>query len=224
MDISLTSIPQEEVLRYLGCGKRADAGTRFLALQCSRQLLLAIRPKAIWLQLEISAEEACVRFPQYGLTLPGRDLARHLAGCKSAVLMAATLGAGADALIRRWQVEELARGVVLDCCATAAVEEVCDRAEEKIIAGLPGYYFTSRFSPGYGDLPVSLQGDLLSILDAPRRIGLCATRDSILTPRKSVTALLGVSERPTPPGRRSCKACPLNNTCRFRRKEEHCGL
>ena len=224
MDISLTSIPQEEVLRYLGCGERADQNTRALALQCSGQLLSAIRPKATWIQLEILGEECCVRLPGYGLTLPGKDLARHLAGCRTAVLMAATLGAAADTLIRRWQVEELARGVVLDCCATAAVEELCDRTEEKIMAGLPGYYFTSRFSPGYGDLPISLQEALLSILDAPRKIGLCATRASILTPRKSVTALLGVSERPLSRGRRSCTACPLHNTCQFRRKEEHCGL
>lgn len=219
MDIALTSIPQDEALRYLGCGSGADPATRALAEECSRLLLAAVRPKALWRELAIQVEADCVLLPECGLTLPGEDLSRHLAGCSAAVLMAATLGAGGDALIRRWQVEDLARGVTLDCCATAAVEEVCDLAEAEIAASLPGKHLTSRFSPGYGDLPIGLQGELLTLLDAPRRMGLCATRDSILTPRKSVTALLGVSDRPLAGRPAGCRSCSRRNSCSFRRGE-----
>ena len=99
-----------------------------------------------------------------------------------------------DALLRRTQLADLSRCLVLESCATAAIEEVCDRAEGLIAAEFPGKSLTSRFSPGYGDLPVTVQGEFLALLDAPRRIGLCATGSSILTPRKSVTAVLGLLE------------------------------
>ena len=224
MEIQLSALPQKEIWRYLGCGDQADAATCALAEDCSRQLLSALRPRALWQVLEASPGEDGVFLPESGLLLPGRDLARHLSGCSKAVLMAVTLGAAADALIRRCQVEDLARGVVMDSCATAAVEEACDRVEDQILSALPGQYFTSRFSPGYGDLPLELQTPLLELLDAPRRMGLCATRENILTPRKSVTALMGISDLPLHRGRRSCDCCPMKNTCRFRRKEEHCGL
>ena len=51
---------------------------------------------------------------------------------------------------------------------------------------------TPRFSPGYGDLPIELQRDFLTLLDASRKIGLTATESSMLVPSKSITALIGI--------------------------------
>ena len=53
-------------------------------------------------------------------------LGRLLTG---AVLMAATLGAQVDRLIAAAQVTDMARAVVLDCCATAAIESYCDEVQ-----------------------------------------------------------------------------------------------
>ena len=81
------------------------------------------------------------------------------------------------------------------------MEQVCDQVEQEIESQFPGCSFPFRFSPGYGDLPLELQGELLHLLDAPRKIGLCASASHILTPRKSVTAILAS------PGGRSNKPC-----------------
>ena len=72
--------------------------------------------------------------------------------------MAATLSPGVDALLRRSQLSDLSRSLVLESCATAAIEEVCDRGEAIIRQRYPGRALTSRYSPGYGDLPVTVQG------------------------------------------------------------------
>ena len=124
-----------------------------------------------------------------------------------------------DALLRRAQAEDLAAAVALDCCATAAVEAVCDSAEAEIRSQFPGCSFSFRFSPGYGDLPIELQDPILRLLDAPRRMGLCATDRHILTPRKSVTAILGISDGEVTPQKRGCASCSFRGRCKFQCKE-----
>lgn len=88
----------------------------------------------------------------------------------------------------------------------------------------PGCAFPFRFSPGYGDLPLSLQNDLLDLLDAPRRVGLTASASHILLPRKSVTAILGVADGPIEKTIRSCLGCPAHGSCQYRKSGGHCGI
>ena len=101
----------------------------------------------------------------------------------------------------------------------SAVEAVCDLAEAEIRVRFPGCSFPFRFSPGYGDLPIELQDPILRLLDAPRRVGLCATDRHILTPRKSVTAVLGISDGEISPQKRGCASCTFRDRCKFQCKE-----
>ena len=218
MDITLTHIPREEVLRYLGCPGTEDPATLALVEGCSARLLAAARPKWTYRVFGLAVQTDGVRL-DCGLLLPGRDLAAHLRGCSRAALLAATLSAPVDALLRRAQAEDLAAAVALDCCATAAVEAVCDLAEAEIRVRFPGCSFPFRFSPGYGDLPIELQDPILRLLDAPRRVGLCATDRHILTPRKSVTAVLGISDGEVSPQKRGCASCTFRDRCKFQCKE-----
>ena len=218
MDITLTHIPREEVLRYLGCPGTEDPATLALVEGCSARLLAAARPKWTYRIFGLAVQTDGVRL-DCGLLLPGRDLAAHLRGCSRAALLAATLSAPVDALLRRAQAEDLAAAVALDCCATAAVEAVCDLAEAEIRVRFPGCSFPFRFSPGYGDLPIELQDPILRLLDAPRRVGLCATDRHILTPRKSVTAVLGISDGEISPQKRGCASCTFRDRCIFQCKE-----
>ena len=89
---------------------------------------------------------------------------------------------------------------------------------------VPGCFFPCRYSPGYGDLPLTLQSSLLALLDAPRQVGLCASASHILTPRKSVTAILGVADHPIQASVRSCLGCPAHDSCQYRKSGGHCGI
>ncbi|NCB62071.1 MAG: methionine synthase, partial [Clostridia bacterium] len=192
MDLTLTDFPLSEALRYMGCpGGKANPDTLALAESCARKLLAAACPKWLYQVYTLLPGERGVEL-DCGLSLPGSDLAVHLKGCDRAALLCVTLSAPADALIRRAQAVDMAEALALDACATAAVEAACDLAEAEIKRQFPGCEFPFRFSPGYGDLPITLQDPILTLLDAPRKIGLCATDSSILTPRKSVTAVLGI--------------------------------
>ena len=223
MPITLNQLNIDEVLRYMGCPPdRADPATRALAEDCAAQVLQTVTPRWTYRVFDLDFEEGGVRMG--GLLLPGEDLRTHLKGCERAALFCATLGAGADALIRRTESGDMARALALDCAAAAAVEEVCDQIELELQALFPGCSFPFRYSPGYGDLPLTLQGDLLALLDALRRVGLTASASNILLPRKSVTAILGVAQSPIERKSRSCLGCPAHDGCQYRKSGGHCGI
>ena len=222
--IAVTQLNIDEVLRYMGCPpEKADGFLRAQVEACARELLGSIRPRWSWREVEIALEEGGVRLAG-GLLLPGEDLKAHLTGCDRAAIFCATLGAEADALIRRTERLDMGRALTLDCCASAAVEEVCDQIEGELQGKFPGCSFPFRYSPGYGDLPLEVQGPLLELLDAPRRVGLCATQTHLLTPRKSVTAILGISDGPIEQTKRSCLGCPAQGSCQYRKAGGHCGI
>lgn len=224
MPVILNALDIDEVLRYMGCpADRADPATRALAEACAGELLAAARPRWAYRVVDVAPEEGGVRLSS-GLLLPGEDLKKHLTGCRRAAVFCATLSAQVDALIRRAESGDMLRALALDCCATAGVEQVCDQIEGELQAMFPGCQFPFRYSPGYGDLPLTVQNALLALLDAPRRVGLCASASHILTPRKSVTAILGVADGPIPRTARSCLGCPAHDSCQYRKSGGHCGI
>ena len=222
--IAVDRLDAGEVLRYMGCPpERADTALRAQVEARARELLAVVRPRWSWRELAITFETGGVRL-EGGLLLPGADLSAHLTGCGRAAVFCATLGAEVDALIRRAERLDMAKALTLDCCASAAVEAVCDRIEAELQEKFPGRSFPFRYSPGYGDLPLEVQGPLLDLLDAPRRVGLCATANHLLTPRKSVTAILGVAEGEIQRNKRSCLSCPAQGGCQYRKAGGHCGI
>ena len=224
LPISLTTINTDEVLRYMGTPpEQAGADLRALVETCAREVISAARPRWAYRVFDLEFAPEGVRLGGT-LLLSGEDLKRHLAGCGRGVLFAATLSAQADGLIRRAESRDMLRALALDCAAAAAVEELCDQIEGELQGQFPGCFFPFRYSPGYGDLPLSLQGPLLALLDAPRKIGLCASAAHILTPRKSVTAILGVSDTPVNQTARSCVGCPAQSGCQYRKSGGHCGI
>ncbi len=213
--ITLTPLNRREAVRYLGgAGVQMNAEMERLMDMCEAQLLGAAQPKFVWKRID---------WPCEALTA-GEDIERHLSGCTQAVLLGATLGAAVDRLIRVAQIRDMAQAVVLDSMASVAVEQVCTQADALLARQFPDMYMTFRFSPGYGDYPITLQADFLRLLDAPRKIGLTATEHYLLTPAKSVTAIAGLSPEPIEKQRRGCAVCSLRTTCQYRKNGEHCGF
>ena len=110
--MDLEGIPIDEVLRYLGAAGKDPGPLLPLAESCCRELLAAARPRWTWRVFACEETPEGVRL-DCGLLLPGKDLARHLLGCREAVLLAATLSQGVDALLRRTQLCDLSRSLVL---------------------------------------------------------------------------------------------------------------
>lgn len=118
------------------------------------------------------------------------DIQRLLTGCGSCLLIAGTLGVPLDQKMRYYSRFDMTRYIIMDAAASALVEETCDSLQES----LPYSPYTFRFSPGYGDVPLSLQKKLLQVLDAGRRIGLTLTPNMLMLPQKSISGIVGIGK------------------------------
>lgn len=204
-----------QAARYLGARGGPDPATLALLERCASPLLAAAAPRAVYL-----------RAPKEDLSAlwQGADVERHLADCPEAVLLAVTLGPGVDAQIRRAGVGDVAAQAATDTLASTLAEQVCDQAEEKLraLAREENLYLTGRYSPGYGDWPITVQPRIAALLDTPKRIGLYVTDTFLMLPRKSVTAVMGLSTRPVTGKRAGCAHCALREKCEFRKRGVTC--
>lgn len=221
MERKLTKIDRQEALRYLGCrSERPPEELTAMAERACDLLTERARPRAVWRRFTLRGRELAGTT----LRLEGEDILSHLEGCGEVILMAATLGREAEDLLLRAQIRDLAQAVTLDCCASAAIESVCDDLEGELraMAEGEGLHLTGRFSPGYGDLPLGQQSDFCALLDAQRQIGLTLTAGGLMVPRKSVTAVMGLSQRPRQRKKEGCERCSLRDTCQLRKGGRSC--
>lgn len=212
-------IPPREVLRYLGYRNQPlDPAMTSLIGECLAETATLIRSGVVYRIYPLEKQGDQLRLANTTLTVQSKDLSKHLQNADRCVLLAATLGLALDQRIAAYAKLDLTRAVVMDACATAAIEAVCDQAQEEIQGQVAqeGYGLTRRFSPGYGDLPISHQKAILEILQAYARIGLTVTEDHILLPRKSVTAFIGLQKGKTAADPDQCRHCK-DKTCQYRK-------
>jgi len=211
-------LPMEEAGRRLGAALPLDAQTAALLQAIAPTLLQASMPRMAWASLPVDA------LREYEL-LQGADILRHLAGCTHAVLLAVTLGPQADRAVRRAGVGDVLRLAAADAAASALAEAAADAAEEVLRAEFSsrGLYLTGRYSPGYGDWPLAVQHGFCTLLDTPRLLGVTVSEADLLLPRKSITALLGVSKTPAAGHRAGCDSCAVRAHCEYRKRGITCA-
>ena len=112
------------------------------------------------------------------------------------ILFAATVGAPFDRLIARYSRVEPSRALILQAIGAERVESLCNAFCVQMNTELnnTGKRLTRRVSPGYGDIPLALQKEIFAVLDCPRRIGLTLDQSLLMSPSKSVTAIVGISD------------------------------
>ena len=220
MQVKMPLIPMREALHYMG----------WRGTPVESELLEQIQTLIDLAQREVQPHVAMRRFgidedgrlDGTALIPQGGDVKRMLSGCHEAVLLAATLGAGSERLLLKAQARSSAQAVLLDAVLSAAIEAVCDAQEAALRSQLTAgkLYLTDRFSPGYGDMPLAQTREICAVLAAEKTIGLTVSASGIMIPRKSVTAIMGVSRRPVPRRPSGCAACSMRGQCALC-KEKH---
>ena len=216
---------RKEIIRYLGYrGVTPDEEVLREIEACVLELNRAVTPRFVYERFALSLEkedneEESLCFA--GLRVHSRDLAVNLQGCREVCLMAVTLGPGPDLLVRRASVGRMSRAVILQATAAAMTETWCDRINRRIRleAEQEGLYTRPRFSPGYGDLPLDLQREISAILNMSKEIGVSPTDTMLMTPSKSVTALIGISDTPGKCAPAGCAGCAASANCAYARTE-----
>lgn len=214
----------EEALRYLGAGNCPPEELRRQVEEVASRLTAAIQPRYTYRVFPLTHGDEGIVLEGANVTLPGRSTKKMLAQCDRAALLACTLGAGFDTVLRTEQVRNMAGAVILDACGNAWVEEGCDAVERELGERFPGLYLTDRFSPGYGDLPLEVQPSLCAALDSLRRLGVHVTGSLLLNPVKTVTAIIGLADKPQMARIRGCAYCAMNQTCALRKGGKTCGF
>ncbi len=217
--MELTPKLLSEALRYLGVKGRPPEELAAQVEQAFAKLLPHCQPRSVWRVLDKGQLAAL------GLELPGQDIHQLLRDCDRVVLFALTLGMGAEERIRREGLRSPTAALILDACASAACEQACEELQTLLEGQLcaDGHFSTDRFSPGYGDLPLSVQKPLLELLDAQRRCGITLSETLIMSPRKSVTAIFGLADKPQGKRARGCAFCSMNQNCSYRKAGITCA-
>ena len=226
MDAFELDINKEEVLRYLGYkGQDIDENINNTIEECREEIKKVITPRVVYSYKNIKSSDDGVEVITTNLILKGKDIKEHLKNSTECVLMAVTLGNEVEKRTRLYEKTNLTKALILDACATTAVEEVCDIVENgvKEKAILDGMNITFRYSPGYGDLPLDVQNSFLRALEAQKKIGLTVSENNLLFPRKSVTAIIGIVNSGIEKKRKSCEECSNYQNCSFRKEGESCG-
>lgn len=200
------NLDPREIARYLGIrGKALDPQGAAWADQCQRELAQAVTPRHLGRRLPLTLFQG-----------QSRDLDHHLRHCREGILYAVTLGPEADRLLRRWSAQSMAKAAVGQAVCAAWLDDLCAAYCATLEQDLaPGEYLTPPYSPGYGDWDLAAQQTVLDRLQAPKRLGLSLTGGGMLVPEKSVTALVGISDRPEEACGQKCMRCRKTD-CPFR--------
>ena len=185
----------KEAVRYLGYGSHAiDDDTLALIGSSFEELERTAGRRIIYRIFDVSFQgETGLKIGT--MEVDSRNLRRNLDGCRNVIVLGATLGAGVDMLLRRYSLTDMARVVVLQACAAALLEEYLDECQEEL------------------RLEQEAQG---LYLRPPKRIGLSVTDGNMLTPTKSVTAVIGVGRTQLSCHVKGCENCGKSD-CAYRR-------
>ena len=201
---ALPPVNLSEVWRYAGVTTPDDALSALLE-ECLLEAEPQLAPKVCYGEFPFSCEgdNLCFGFA----TVASADLKQALQGCQKVILFGATIGIGMDQLIAKYGSLSPTKALLFQALGAERIEALCDCFCKE-------FALSRRFSPGYGDLPLSFQKDLFRVLDCSRKIGLTLNDSLLMSPSKSVTAIAGTTDEGcvTSP----CDRCNKKD-CSFRR-------
>ena len=184
---------EREILRYAMLPSFAPRPEELPLQECLEAAKGAAQCRAVWCRWPVARDGDTLDLG-FART-DSRDLRQHLEGCGEIVLFACTAGAEMDRRIARAKIGSPAKGLLMHAIGAQQVEGACDRLCRQLAEMYPDRELTDRFSPGYGDLPLEMQRDVMSALDCGRTVGIVLTDSLLMTPSKSVTAIIGMKEK-----------------------------
>lgn len=178
----------KEILRYAGCTGPAEELMPLLT-ECIDMARPILSYRVCFCELPVYVNNGVCDFDV--LSFYSQNLAKNLSGCEKAVLFAATVGAPLDRLITRYSRLSPSKALMLQALGAERIEALCDSFCDDISKQY-SLSVKPRFSPGYGDLPLSVQSDIFAVLNCSKHIGLTLNNSLLMSPTKSVSAFVGI--------------------------------
>ena len=211
----LPPVNRKEVLRYAGTREETPEIARLLdsALTEAKPTLSGT---VCWREFPLTRQDEMLDLGF--VRVRSNSLNRNLQNCDRIVLFAATVGLGLDRLISRYSRVSPSRALILQAIGAERIEALCDAFCEEVrqTAQSAGLHTVPRFSPGYGDFPLAVQTEIFQVLDCSRKIGLTLNQSLLMSPSKSVTAVIGLGESASCTNPTGCQSCGKTD-CIYRR-------
>ncbi len=185
---------RKTLLRYAGAAANAadDPALSSLLEECITELSSITTG---WICYGVFPLEEAGEYLHAGFApLPSRILREHWQDCREVLVFAATVGLTFDRAVTRAAARSPAKALLLDALGTERVEALCDAFCHRMATAWEekNAILTPRFSPGYGDLPLTFQREIFRSLNCSQHIGLTLNQSLSMSPSKSVTALVGI--------------------------------
>ncbi len=157
-----------------------------------------LEPRVVWRVLPVSAIERGQVKLTSGLILKSHKMSSVMSSAEQLVLFVATIGKKIDKKVDQLMDQgKIANAYTCDVLGSGAAESVAERFQADFGLRLSqqtrfGYTAAGiRFSPGYCDWSVTEQDKLFSLVDAGA-IDVTLSKTSLMTPRKSISAVFGL--------------------------------
>ena len=179
-----------EVARYSGARELGgELGTLINSCLSEAERENAVNYEVCYVKTPIEINGGEVRTPY--AVFKSLSLAENLCGSDSAVIFACTLGIGIDRLIKKYSDKTPSRALIFQALGAERIETFTDLFLKDLSKEI-GEKLSRRFSPGYADFSLEAQRDIFSILNPTKLIGLTLNDSLIMSPSKSITAIVGV--------------------------------
>ena len=187
-------INKKEILRYAGVGK--DIGELDgLIGECISELEGQLFYKVCYRVFPISFDGDAI---DLGFCRSeSRSLKINLEGCEYILLFAATVGMNIDRAIVKYSAVSPAKAFVFQAIGAERIESLCDVfcRDIQVLSSERGFFTRPRFSAGYGDFALEYQKEIFAALDCYRQIGVSLNDSLLMSPTKSVTAIIGMRKK-----------------------------
>lgn len=205
---------RREILRYAGC-KGEPQDILSIVEECIAQVKGKLSYRLCYSRFPVSREGGLLNLG-FAYT-DSSGLKKNLEGCDQIILFAATIGLEMDRLIARYGRLSPTKGLIFQAIGAERIESLCNLFNVQIDmeAKEQGLVTKPRFSPGYGDLPLDMQREIVNVLNCQKYIGLSLTDSLLMTPSKSVTAIIGLSGGDVVNPESKCGSCDCKD-CSFR--------
>jgi len=176
-----------------------------------------IRPSVLYRQLQVeeTKHEQLILEDQFKIS--GEIVSRHLISVQSVIAIICTVGKEMENYASKFVDSNLGFCLALDGVGSAGVESlanaVCSYFEEESLKN--GLQTTIPLSPGMIGWPVEKGQPILFEILQPGKIGVELNSQYIMSPRKSVSILLGVGKELGNSGN-PCDYCAMNSNCRYK--------
>ncbi len=184
------SFNRREILRYAQSPGCTDEKMLSVMEACIKECaaLASLGYRVSYCELPIvSLDEESGEIDMEHIKVTSRSLAANLSGCKEVVVFAASIGPGIDRLIKKYTKLDPVKALFFQAIGAERVESLCEAFMESYPQKL-----RPRFSPGFGDLALSIQPDVLAVANARKNLSITLDDGFLMSPSKSVTAFAGI--------------------------------